>query len=96
MEMNELYLTIINNLNDGVYYVDLDRRILFWNKAAENITGYCADEIVGRQCQDNQLNHIDEDGRPLCIIGCPLFATIIDGKQRRERVFVRQDRKSVV
>ena len=89
MEMNELYLTIINNLNDGVYYVDLDRRILFWNKAAENITGYCADEIVGRQCQDNQLNHIDEDGRPLCIIGCPLFATIIDGKQRRERVFVR-------
>ena len=88
-EMDELYLTIINNLNDGVYFVDLDRRILFWNKAAERITGYSADEIMGRQCQDNILNHIDEDGRPLCVIGCPLFATIIDGKQRQARVFVR-------
>lgn len=62
-EMDELYLTIINNLNDGVYFVDLDRRILFWNKAAERITGYSADEIMGRQCQDNILNHIDEDGQ---------------------------------
>ena len=75
-EMDELYLTIINNLNDGVYFVDLDRRILFWNKAAERITGYSADEIMGRPCQDNILNHIDEDGRPLCVIGCPLFAAM--------------------
>ena len=57
-EMDELYLTIINNLNDGVYFVDLDRRILFWNKAAERITGYSADEIMGSQCQDYILNHI--------------------------------------
>ncbi|MFQ9639578.1 MAG: PAS domain S-box protein, partial [Eisenbergiella sp.] len=89
MEINDLYLTIINNMTDGVYLVDLERRILFWNKAAETITGYCADEIVGRQCQDNLLNHIDEEGRPLCITGCPLFSAIIDGKQRREHVFVR-------
>ena len=40
-EMDELYLTIINNLNDGVYFVDLDRRILFWNKAAERIWLQC-------------------------------------------------------
>lgn len=46
LEMDELYLTIINNLNDGVYFVDLDRRILFWNKAAERITGYSAEEIT--------------------------------------------------
>ncbi len=89
MEINDLYLTIINNMTDGVYLVNLERRIFFWNKAAETITGYCADEIVGRQCQDNLLNHIDEEGRPLCITGCPLFSAIIDGKQRREHVFVR-------
>ena len=38
MEINDLYLTIINNMTDGVYLVDLERRILFWNKAAETIT----------------------------------------------------------
>lgn len=87
--MEQLYLSIINNLHDGVYYVDKNRTILFWNKAAEEITGYAAEEIVGKQCQDSQLNHIDDEGRPLCIIGCPLFATIIDGKQRLDNVFVR-------
>lgn len=89
METQKLYLSIINNLQDGVYFVDNERHIRFWNKAAEKITGYSAEEIVGKSCQLSNLNHIDEDGRPLCQVGCPLFATIIDGKQRNERVFVR-------
>jgi len=89
MQKEQLYLKIINNLHDGVYFVDINRTIQFWNKAAEDITGYTADEIVGDQCQNSKLNHIDEEGRPLCIVGCPLFSTIIDGEQRMARVFVR-------
>ncbi|MBQ2697261.1 MAG: GGDEF domain-containing protein [Clostridia bacterium] len=87
--MEQLYLNIINNLRDGIYYVDKERKILFWNKAAEEITGYPQEEIVGMRCQETHLNHIDEEGHPLCIIGCPLFATLADGKQRQDRVFVR-------
>lgn len=89
MQMKQLYLSIINNLHDGVYYVDNNRTILFWNKGAEEITGYTSDEIVNKQCQKSQLNHIDDEGRPLCSVGCPLFATLIDGKQRIDSVFVR-------
>ncbi len=89
LKMEDLYLSIINNLCDGVYFVDTDRRIIMWNKAAEEITGYSEEEIVGTQCQDSMLHHIDGEGRPLCSIGCPLFATIIDGKQRKENVYVR-------
>ena len=89
MTMEDLYLSIINNLCDGVYYVDVNRKILFWNEAAAEITGYSAAEIVGKSCADTNLNHIDEDGRPLCVIGCPLYATIIDGAQRKACVFVR-------
>lgn len=89
MKTEELYLNIINNLCDGVYFVDTERTIVFWNKAAEALTGYSAEEIVGRQCQNSQLNHIDANGRPLCTLGCPLFATMIDGEQRKEMVYVR-------
>ena len=89
MENQELYLHIINNLRDGIYFVDTERRIMFWNKAAEEITGYTAEEIVGKQCHCSGLNHIDEEGHPLCHVGCPLFASIADGKQRQHRVFVR-------
>ena len=84
-----LYLNIIDNLKDGVYFVDLERRIRFWSKAAERITGYTQTEMLGTSCQQTLLNHIDEEGRPLCIVGCPLFDTLGDGQQRQARVFVR-------
>lgn len=89
MKNESLYLEIINNLCDGVYFVDTERRITFWNKAAEEITGYKKEEIVGQCCQSNLLNHIDKDGRPLCLLGCPLYAAMIDGHQRKDEIFLR-------
>ncbi len=89
MKIEKMYLEIINNLPDGIYFVSPDREILFWNKAAEKITGYTAEEIIGKRCQDSGLNHIDQAGRPLCMIACPLFETLVDGEQRRAKVFVR-------
>lgn len=89
MKNEKLYLEIINNLCDGVYFVDTERRITFWNKAAEEITGYKSEEILGQCCQNNLLNHIDKNGRPLCLFGCPLYASIIDGQQRKAEVFLR-------
>lgn len=89
MKIEELYLTILNTLHDGIYFVDTNRKILFWNKAAENITGYTSDEILGKHCPETMLNHIDEEGRPLCQVGCPLFATLLDGEARKGLVYVR-------
>ena len=89
MKSENLYLNIINNLNDGVYFVDTKRRITFWNNAAEEISGYKAEEILGKTCESSKLNHIDATGKPLCIVGCPLYASIIDGKNRKAEVFLR-------
>ena len=89
MKNEELYLSIINNLTDGVYYVNKQRNIIFWNKAAEVITGYSAEEVIGQNCGENLLNHIDSEGRPLCVVGCPLLSTMIDGEQRKAEVFLR-------
>lgn len=89
MKPEVLSLLILNNLRDGVYFVDTERRITFWNKAAEDITGYTQAEVLGECCQRNLLNHIDREGRPLCMLSCPLHATIVDGEQRRDEVFLR-------
>ena len=89
MELYDIYRSIIENMTDGAYFVDRDRKIQFWNHAAEEITGYKAEEIVGKNCPESMLHHVDEKGKQLCQEGCPLFATCIDGKQRKERVFVR-------
>ena len=89
MNKEDLYLKIINGLSDGVYYVDFNRIITFWNRTAEAITGYTSAEMVGHNCGDNILNHIDSEGRPLCVVGCPLFAVMSDGVPRQEEVFLR-------
>ena len=69
------YHTILDNLYDGVYFVDLDRKITYWNKGAERITGYTAGEVVGNRCFDNILMHVDSRGTLLCKDLCPLAAT---------------------
>lgn len=85
---NLSYETLLDSLFDGVYYVDLDRRITFWNKGAERITGYTRAEVMGSCCYNNLLRHIDVNGQDLCTNGCPLSATLQDGKPRQSDLFL--------
>ena len=78
----DFYKNIIDNLYDGIYFVDRDRRIIYWNKGAERITGYSAAQVIGRRCQDNLLNHVTANGVPLCQAHCPLAAVMGDGQPR--------------
>lgn len=83
------YKEIIDNLYDGIYFVDRDRMITYWNKGAERITGYAADQTVGRACRDNLLNHVTSNGLQLCENNCPLAAVMEDGNPREAEVFLR-------
>lgn len=80
---------LIESLHDGVYYVDRDRRILLWNAAAEEISGWPRETVVGRFCQDNILRHVDAQGRMLCQDGCPLLAVLSDGRKREHHIYLR-------
>jgi PAS domain S-box-containing protein len=50
---------IMDCLNDGVYVCDLNRRIVFWSKSAERITGWRSEDVLGRACLEDILNHED-------------------------------------
>lgn len=78
---------LLNFIFDGVYVTDTTRKIAFWNKGAENITGYKAEEVIGKSCKDNILNHIDEDGVLLCRGDCPLVKAIQSDTHIEEKVF---------
>lgn len=84
----EFYKDLIDNLYDGVYFVDRDRRITYWNKGAERITGYRSNQTIGRHCRDNILNHITANGVQLCLTNCPLAASMEDGQPREAEVFL--------
>jgi diguanylate cyclase (GGDEF)-like protein/PAS domain S-box-containing protein len=71
-----------------VYFVDLNKRIIVWNKGAERITGYTKKEVMGSSCSQNILRHIDEEGKELCSGDCPLSATLLDGDTREAHVYL--------
>jgi diguanylate cyclase (GGDEF)-like protein/PAS domain S-box-containing protein len=89
--MNEIELnfeTVVENMFDGLYIVDANRKITYWNAAAERISGYAKNEVIGHTCADNILIHVDDKGCELCINECPLSAVINDGASRKADVFL--------
>ena len=44
--------TILENISDGVFTIDSEKRITFFNRAAEAITGFRQKEAVGQYCFD--------------------------------------------
>ncbi len=85
----KFYKNILDNLYDGVYLVDLNRRITYWNKGAESMTGYKSSEIVGRHCWDNILMHVDLEGKSLCHGSCPLASAMKEERMLEQEVYLR-------
>lgn len=79
---------LLDSLSDGVYCMDQDNKITYWNKAAERLSGYTAKQVIGKSCSENLLCHVDDKGSALCMGRCPLAATLQDGKSREANVYL--------
>ena len=84
----DFFRRLFDSLYDGVYFVDRNRRLLYWNAGAERIAGYSREEVVGTYCNVNLLDHVDASGNHLCQSGCPLVAAVEEGQSTTERVFL--------
>jgi len=83
------YKNLLDNIYDGVYFVDKNREIVYWNKSAEKLTGYRSSEIVGRYCWDNILMHVNNKGISLCKGFCPLVRAMAEQRMLEQEVFLR-------
>ena len=84
-----LHRALLDHLETGIYMVDLRRKILYWNHAAEQITGYLSQHVAGQFCFDDLMMHCDGAGRGLCGKACPLSNVMLDGKPRECTIFLR-------
>jgi len=66
-------INVFETMREGLMIVDLEGRILFFNRAAEAITGYSREEVIGKQC-----TMLDTDT-------CSLFTE--SGKERKCNLF---------
>lgn len=82
------YSDLLDRMPDAVYFVDAAKKITYWNKAAEKVTGYQESEVLGKSCADNILVHVDDRGESLCLAKCPLEATMTDGISREAEIYL--------
>ena len=72
---------ILNSAADGIFGLDHDGRTTFANPAVLTITGYGADELLGKPVH-SLIHHTRPDGAAYRLEDCPVHATLRDGTAR--------------
>jgi diguanylate cyclase (GGDEF)-like protein/PAS domain S-box-containing protein len=85
---SDFFKSLLDNFYDGVYFVDPDQKVTYWNKGAERISGFSRSEVIGTHCCDELLIHVNVEGVLLCGSLCPTSATLSDGQVRDIDIFL--------
>lgn len=63
---------MVTHMEEGAFFVEPGHTLSLWNRAAERITGFSAAEMVGTKCLKEKLDQVDQHGKPICQMRCPL------------------------
>ncbi len=76
----EIFQSVLETLQTGIYLVDRNRRIRFWNEGAERITGHLRQDVVGRFLRDHLLATSDQAKKTESDPADPINLVFRDGK----------------
>jgi diguanylate cyclase (GGDEF)-like protein/PAS domain S-box-containing protein len=72
LETVDFYREILDNLYDGIFFVDTNGLITYWNRGAASLTGFSAADVQGRNYCDI-FKPLDKHGNHLCeSSSCPI------------------------
>ncbi|MEO5357699.1 MAG: diguanylate cyclase [Nitrospirae bacterium YQR-1] len=81
--------SVLDHLNDGLCLLDSERKIIFWNRAAETISGFSSSEVTGNHNTQSIITHVTSDGVLLANETCLLTKTYNDGAERESEAYIR-------
>jgi len=76
----EVLHSVLDSLPMGVYLVDRHGKILLWNSAAERVTGYLRQNVIGQSAQEGFLSYTDNNDNALEAQNAPLSMAMREGK----------------
>ncbi len=74
MDLSKHWKTVVNTLYDGIMVVAPDGKIIAMNPAAERLTGYKAEELIGRSCRELDCTGCEIFGKGPGEKWCGLYA----------------------
>ncbi|MDQ0255775.1 two-component system sporulation sensor kinase A [Evansella vedderi] len=82
-QINQL---ILDSVAEGIYGIDLEANVIFWNKAAEELTGFKMEDFEQHNLHD-LIHHTNADGVNVPVHDCPVYHALNSG----ESLFVKDD-----
>ncbi|MEX0937232.1 MAG: diguanylate cyclase [Pirellulales bacterium] len=79
---------LLDNMHDGVVFVDSQMRIFLWNRGAEQLTGVASGAVFQRLWCPTLLRLRDEDGNILRDDQCPVAQSMATGMAARQRLHI--------
>jgi len=90
LEREDIYQKILESLQTGVYLVDRNQKILFWNEGAEKITGHLRQDVLGRTAKEVVQADGEEDAaEPSSLPEGSLADVLRGGKPTLSEVMLR-------
>jgi PAS domain S-box-containing protein len=85
----EIYRTVLENMQTGIYMVDCEQKLQFWNDGAESITGHLRQDVVGHFCRDFFPPQKEAGKNGACQLGGALVSVLRDGRPAMAEVTLR-------
>jgi diguanylate cyclase (GGDEF)-like protein/PAS domain S-box-containing protein len=84
-----IYEKLIDNVQDGVFFVNRERKITYWNEGAQQLSGYTASEAIGKSCFDEFLGNVDGGGTSIAALTAALTDAPGNGNSSKAEVYLR-------
>jgi PAS domain S-box-containing protein len=85
----EIYRTVLEHMQIGIYMVDCEQQIQFWNDGAEIITGHLRQDVAGHFCRDFFPPQKAAGKNRVCEIDGALASVLRDGRPAIAEVTLR-------
>jgi diguanylate cyclase (GGDEF)-like protein/PAS domain S-box-containing protein len=92
----DVFRAVVDRIETGVYVVDVNQRIVYWNYGAEKVTGFLSQEMLGRPCGSNLVVEEIEHNPALCVHPCPLESGVGEHARREVVTYFRHRAGHVV
>jgi diguanylate cyclase (GGDEF)-like protein len=79
---------LLDNMHDGVIFVDSQLRIFLWNQGAERLSGISANAVSQKQWVPSLVELRDERGSVVADEDCPVASALLTGVQSIARLSI--------
>ena len=92
----EILQAIVDRIETGVYALDLNHKVVYWNYGAQKLTGFLRQDVLGRPCDNFVVEQQEEHNPVVCTHHCPMESGTGENKQRDVVTYVRHRSGHVV